>query len=355
MSEARPPGNGGSSPDRLAGSPNGAGASPPGQGTTASGGEGGCPPGAPLRSGASCDTRPLARRTLLKAAAGAAGLAALGKALAPLAGLGESMTLDELLQRHYTELTPEEKQRIFRRLEEQARRDYGVPVTIGDPPPRSRTKYGYALNLSLCIGCRQCAQACRRENNHDRRTRNTYITVMEIDKGTLDLARAQSRYEHPVPQPDKTYMPVQCQHCDRPPCTAVCPVRATWKEPDGIVVVDYNWCIGCRYCAAACPYHARRFNWSRPEVPPSEVNPDQGYLSNRIRPPGVMEKCTFCLHRVRQGRLPACLEVCPAGARVFGNLLDPGSEIRQVIADKRVYVLKEELGTVPSFYYFFTI
>jgi molybdopterin-containing oxidoreductase family iron-sulfur binding subunit len=148
-------------------------------------------------------------------------------------------------------------------------------------------------------------------------------------------------------------MPVQCQQCDHPPCVDVCPVQATWKEDDGIVVVDYNWCIGCRYCEAACPYHARRFNWEKAEIPAAEVNPDQGYLSNRIRPKGVMEKCTFCLHRTREGRLPACLEACPTGARVFGNLLDPNSDIRWVLENKRVFVLKEELGTRPRFFYFF--
>jgi molybdopterin-containing oxidoreductase family iron-sulfur binding subunit len=148
-------------------------------------------------------------------------------------------------------------------------------------------------------------------------------------------------------------MPVQCQQCDNPPCVDVCPVEATWKEDDGIVVVDYNWCIGCRYCEAACPYHARRFNWTRPVIPKEEINPKQSYLSNRIRPQGVMEKCTFCLHRTREGKMPACLEACPTGARVFGNLLDPDSEIRKVIDNKRVFVLKEELGTRPSFFYFF--
>ena len=152
----------------------------------------------------------------------------------------------------------------------------------------------------------------------------------------------------PVPAPGKYYMPVQCQQCDNAPCVKVCPVEATWKETDGIVVVDYNWCIGCRYCEAACPYHARRFNWTKPEVPAEEINPDQGYLSNRIRPQGVVEKCTFCLHRTREGRLPACLEACPTGARVFGNLLDPDSEIRWVLENKRVFVLKEELGTQPA-------
>ena len=88
-------------------------------------------------------------------------------------------------------------------------------------------------------------------------------------------------------------------------------------------------------------------------IPKDEINPNQSYLSNRIRPQGVMEKCTFCLHRTREGRMPACLEACPTGARVFGNLLDPNSEIRKVIDHKRVFVLKEELGTKPSFFYFF--
>jgi molybdopterin-containing oxidoreductase family iron-sulfur binding subunit len=156
-----------------------------------------------------------------------------------------------------------------------------------------------------------------------------------------------------VPADGKYYLPVQCQQCDNAPCVKVCPVEATWKEKDGIVVIDYNWCIGCRYCQAACPYHARRFNWKKPEIPAEEVNPVQAYLSNRIRSKGTMEKCTFCLHRTRKGKMPACLEACPTGARVFGNVLDPESEIRWVLENKRVFVLKEDLGTAPSFFYFF--
>ncbi|MFO0885299.1 MAG: 4Fe-4S dicluster domain-containing protein [Pirellulales bacterium] len=156
-------------------------------------------------------------------------------------------------------------------------------------------------------------------------------------------------YDSSVPQPGKFYMPVQCQQCENAPCVKACPIEATWQEKDGIVVVDYNWCIGCRYCEAACPYHARRFNWEKPTIPADEINPNQGYLSNRIRPQGVMEKCTFCLHRTREGRMPACLEACPTGARVFGNILDPQSEIRWVIENKRTFVLKEELGTKPRF------
>jgi molybdopterin-containing oxidoreductase family iron-sulfur binding subunit len=103
---------------------------------------------------------------------------------------------------------------------------------------------------------------------------------------------------------------------------------------------------------AACPYWARRFNWSEPEVPLAELNTNQHYLGNRARKMGVVEKCTFCIHRTRQGRLPACAEACPTGARVFGNLLDPNSEIRWVLANKRVFRLKEDLKTEPRFWYF---
>jgi Fe-S-cluster-containing dehydrogenase component len=170
----------------------------------------------------------------------------------------------------------------------------------------------------------------------------------EIDDTTADYDREK------VPAKSKFYLPVQCHQCDNPPCVRACPVGATWKEPDGIVVVDYSWCIGCRFCVVACPYFARRFNWTEPTVPPERINPNQGYLSNRPRFKGVVEKCTFCLHRTRKGRMPACLEACPTGARKFGNMNDPNSEIRKIIESKRVYVLKEDLATLPRFYYFFS-
>lgn len=149
------------------------------------------------------------------------------------------------------------------------------------------------------------------------------------------------------------YLPVQCQQCDDSPCTNVCPTGATWMDPDGIVVIDYDWCIGCRYCMASCPYGARHFNWSEPRIPTDELNPDTHLLGNRPRPKGVVEKCTFCIQRVRQGRYPACVEACPVGARKFGNLLDPSSEIRYLLAKKRTFVLKAELATRPKFFYFY--
>ena len=271
----------------------------------------------------------------------------------PLRAWTADLSLDEFLQRHYLELTPERMAAVLERLEQQTLEEYGAEVNIEDIRPLDGVQFGYALNLSVCIGCRRCADACHHENNHDRATNNSYIRVFELDNGSMDFEDGSVTYDHPVPQPGKFYMPVQCHQCDNPPCVDVCPVEATWKERDGIVVIDYDWCIGCRYCEAACPYHARRFNWHKPEIPAEEINPNQAYLSNRIRPQGVMEKCHFCLHRTRRGQLPACLEACPTGARVFGNLLDPESEIRWVLENKRVYILKEGLGTLPRFFYFF--
>jgi molybdopterin-containing oxidoreductase family iron-sulfur binding subunit len=293
------------------------------------------------------------RRTVLKIAGATLGLAAFARAVSPLWTIPQNVSIGEFLQQHYKELTAEDKQRIFARLESETEAATGAQVTIGDQRPIPGVKFGYAINLNKCNGNGKCMEACNRENNHHRGVNQSYIRVLEMVKGSMDMEQGSTTYDHTVPRDDKYYMPVQCQQCDNPPCVTVCPVEATWKEEDGIVVVDYNWCIGCRYCEAACPYHARRFNWEQPEIPQEEINADQGYLSNRIRPQGTMEKCHFCLHRTREGRLPACLEACPTGARVFGDLNDPDSDINWVLKNKRVFVLKEELGTRPSFFYFF--
>jgi molybdopterin-containing oxidoreductase family iron-sulfur binding subunit len=146
---------------------------------------------------------------------------------------------------------------------------------------------------------------------------------------------------------------VACQQCRNPACVKVCPVKATWQEPDGITVIDYDWCIGCRCCMSACPYGARHFNWTNPGIAAEEIRTDTHYFGNRPRPNGVVEKCTFCIHRVRKGRYPACVEICPVGARKFGSLLDESSEMRYLLREKRVFVLKEDLNTRPRFYYFY--
>jgi molybdopterin-containing oxidoreductase family iron-sulfur binding subunit len=216
--------------------------------------------------------------------------------------------------------------------------------------------FGYGLDLSRCIGCRRCVYGCVGENNQSRDPQVHWITVLRFKNGEkwVDMEESEKYYNpSQVPEPDHFYMPVQCQQCENPPCVRACPTQATWKEPDGIVVVDYNWCIGCRYCMAACPYGARRFNWGAPNVSSEELNPNTHYLGNRPRYNGVVEKCTFCIQRSRVGKYPACVEVCPVGARKFGNLLDPESEIRYCIENKRVFRLKEDLNTYPKFYYFF--
>ncbi len=292
------------------------------------------------------------RRTAMKALGATLGAAAFARAMAPLRSWSADQSMDEFLQQHYKRLSDEDMERILRRLEQETYDEYGAQVHIDDPQPIPGVQFGYALNLSVCNGCRKCVEACHIENNHDRSTNNSYIRVFEMEQGSMDFEKGTADYDHTVPAPGKYYMPVQCLQCDNPPCVDVCPVEATWKEEDG-VVVDYNWCIGCRYCQAACPYHARRFNWKKPEIPTGEVNPVQAYLANRIRPAGVVEKCHFCLHKTRKGGAPACQQACPTGARVFGNMLDPDSDIRWVLENKRVYVLKEDLGTRPRFFYFF--
>jgi molybdopterin-containing oxidoreductase family iron-sulfur binding subunit len=287
---------------------------------------------------------PLAdRRGFLQAAAGALGLIAVS-----------GCSWEEFAQKHFQRMTPAELESTLARLREGYRRKYGREFIVGAEGPLDGTLFGYALDIQRCIGCRRCVYACAEENNLSRDPQIHYIRVLRFKDGTMDLEKSTIYYDpDQVPEPGYYYMPVQCQHCANPPCTKVCPVRATWTEPDGIVVVDYNWCIGCRYCMAACPYMGRWFNFADPVIPREEVNPRTHYLGNRPRMRNVVEKCTFCIHRVRAGQYPQCVEVCPVGARKFGNLLDPDSEVSRIIRTKRVFRLKDELNTQPKFYYFF--
>lgn len=299
---------------------------------------------------------PTERRDFLRAGMGTmAALAATAGLFEPLRTLKDKPSLDEFMQTHYSRLTPEMMDKILKRIENEIAVDYGTKVQVRDYRPMNGVEFAYALNISRCVGSRRCVYACMKENNIPLdHPEMAYIRVLELDNGTLDLEEGDPTYDHDrVPAQGKYYLPISCQQCRKSPCTKACPVQATWTEPDGIRVIDYNWCIGCRYCLAACPYEARRFNWTRPSLAPQDINPKMGYLSNRIRPRGVAEKCHFCLHRVRQGKNPACLEVCPSGARVFGNVLDPNDRISYILREKRVYVLKAELGTLPRFYYFF--
>jgi molybdopterin-containing oxidoreductase family iron-sulfur binding subunit len=257
--------------------------------------------------------------------------------------------------RRLHEVPKERLRKALTDLEREYSERYHEKVTVSDAPPLPGVEFAYALDLSRCIGCRRCVKACSEENNQSRKPEVQWIRVlsMEKDKG-VDFAHSEPYYQPAeVPEEGHFYVPDACQHCRNAPCTKVCPVGATWTEPDGIVVIDYDWCIGCRYCMAACPYGARHFNWAEPSVPKAALNTNTHYLGNRPRRKGVVEKCTFCIQRTRVGRYPACVEACPVGARKFGNLLDKDSEIRYIIEHKRVLVLKQELNTVPRFFYFY--
>ncbi len=300
-----------------------------------------------------CTKNPLVidRRTALKSLA--AGVAAI----ALPASDASASVWEAFLQKHFRELSKDELKQVLARLSKEYSEEYGREVNIQATPAIEGVKYGYGLDLSRCIGCRRCVYGCVAENNQSRDPQIHWIRVLQMDqeKG-VDLSHAEHYYNpKTVPEEGHFYMPVQCQQCENPPCTKVCPVQATWPEKDGIVVVDYNWCIGCRYCMAACPYGARHFNWSKSNVPAEDLNPDTHYLGNRPRPTGVVEKCTFCIQRTREqpGRYPACEEVCPVGARKFGDLNDPNGEMRYLIENKRVFIFKEDLNTQPKFFYFY--
>ncbi len=262
---------------------------------------------------------------------------------------------ERFFRKHFKELSADELKRRLSILEADYEKQYGKKFRVGAEPPIDGVLFGYALDISRCIGCRRCVYACVDENNQSRDPQIHYISVLEMEKQHgVDLDHANEYYEpEQVPRAGHFYFPVACQQCENPPCTKVCPVGATWKEPDGVVVIDYDWCIGCRYCMAACPYGARHFNWTTPSIPVDELNTNTHLLGNRPRMKGVVEKCHFCLQRTRNGRYPACVEICPVGARKFGNLLDAESEIRQVIETKRIFIFKEEINTHPKFFYFY--
>jgi molybdopterin-containing oxidoreductase family iron-sulfur binding subunit len=291
----------------------------------------------------------LTRRDFLSCVVAGCAAAALGSC--------KDVTHTELFRSHLKELSKEEIAAIVADLERDLTKRYGKPVQVGTKAALPGVEFGYALDISRCVGCRRCVYASVEENNQSRDPPLHWIRVLEMEKDKgIDFAHADPYYDaEQVPRPGHFYLPVACQHCRDAPCVKTCPTGATWQEDDGIVVIDYDWCIGCRCCMSACPYGARRFNWSEPALPAAAMNPQTHLLGNRPRQKGVVEKCTFCIHRVRDGRYPACVEVCPVGARKFGNLRDPSSEIRYVLENKRVFVLKNELNTRPRFYYFYGV
>ena len=218
-------------------------------------------------------------------------------------------------------------------------------------PPRKH-HWGMVIDLRRCIGCEACVIACKIENKTPPGVYYTVVTREPLPGGGND---------RPV------FMTKPCFHCEEPPCVPVCPVNATYRRPsDGIVVVDYDRCIGCRYCIVACPYGARWFDFGEDyELLPAAgevVSPE--YKQYRARTPdgspvGNVRKCTFCLHLQDEegeydreaGRWPACAKTCPTNAIHFGDLDDPESEVSILLRERNAFRLKEELGTGPSVYY----
>jgi molybdopterin-containing oxidoreductase family iron-sulfur binding subunit len=297
------------------------------------------------------------RREFLKGAVKAAALGSAAMASGCSGGLLGSneefgLRWQEFFKKNYRLMSQEEKDETVQRLERLAKMNTGAYIQMSNKGPIEGVLFGYAFNVTRCEGFMECVTACVKENNLDRKSNTQYVRIFEMAHGEMNPELGNGKYFHEVPVEDHFYMGVQCFQCDKAPCVKACPTKATWQEPDGIVVVDYDWCIGCRYCMAACPYWGRRFNWNKPHVPLKETTKKQHYLGNRLRGKGQVEKCTFCVQRSREGRLPACVEACPTGARVFGNLLDPKSEIRFVLKHKKVFRLKEDLGTDPKFWYF---
>ena len=202
------------------------------------------------------------------------------------------------------------------------------------------TKLAIGINLKRCIGCNTCALACKMQNNvPDGMLWNRVLT-----EGCEMFDGAEGTY----PNLSRTYLPLACQHCENAACERVCPTGATYKDALGRVEIDYDTCIGCRMCMAACPYNARTFNWSDPVR-----STGAGYGDARVpeRTRGVMEKCTLCKERTDDGDEPLCVRCCPGDARIFGDLDDPDSAVSQLRRRQDAEVLLEEKGTRPQVFY----
>lgn len=203
-------------------------------------------------------------------------------------------------------------------------------------------RYGFAIDTKRCIGCHTCAVACRYENNLLKEV--WWNRIITEDGEYMDVPVGE------FPNTRLSYLPVACQHCENPACVKVCPVGATYKDPEtGIVRQDYEKCIGCRMCMAACPYTGvRSFNW---EEPAYYTGVAFGAADIPVHEKHVVEKCTMCWHRQAKGEQPACIDVCPERARHWGDLDDPESEVSKKIASREYKQLLPEEGTKPSVYY----
>ena len=227
-------------------------------------------------------------------------------------------------------------------------------------------KWGMVIDVDKCVGCQACVVACQSENNIPINTEDLYN-----QRRAVQWIRIERYWEGEFPNVKARFIPVLCQHCSDAPCEPVCPVFATYHNSEGLNVQVYNRCIGTRFCANNCPYHVRFFNFWEPSWPESlknQLNPDV-----TVRSRGIMEKCTFCIQRIRrstrdaklEGREledgarelnPACVNACPTDTLVFGDLNDPESRVAKMnekeLGDHgRGYHLLEELGTEPNVLY----
>jgi molybdopterin-containing oxidoreductase family iron-sulfur binding subunit len=218
--------------------------------------------------------------------------------------------------------------------------------------------WGMVIDLDLCTGCQACTVACRAENNVPTAGEDEIVLGR-----SMHWIRIERYWRGELPHLRATFTPLLCQQCQHAPCEPVCPMYASVHEPnEGLNAQVYNRCIGTRLCALNCPYKVRQFNWYDPDFPApltEQLNPDV-----TVRRRGIMEKCTFCIQRIRRAReetrggeipdgtvQPACVQTCPTEALVFGDLNDPESRVAQLARSPRAFMLLEELGTLPSIAY----
>jgi len=226
--------------------------------------------------------------------------------------------------------------------------------------PTDHHRWTMVVDLDKCTGCQACVVACHAENNVP------YAGEQESGMGrSMHWLRIERYWDGEYPNVKARYLPVMCQQCEEAPCEPVCPVFATYHSMREMLNVQvYNRCIGVRYCANNCPYKVRMFNWYNPQIPEpfdQMLNPDV-----TVRSRGVIEKCTFCIQRIRrveedaraEGRpvqdgevQPACVQSCPTEAFIFGDLEDPESRVVKLAESRRRFKLLEELGTIPAVIY----
>ncbi len=219
------------------------------------------------------------------------------------------------------------------------------PLPAEQPAPK---RWAMVIDTHKCLkkeGCTACIEACNRIHNvphFDDRAHEVKWIWKEPFEDVFPYQTTGGDQGGLIGEP----VMVLCNHCDNPPCVRVCPTQATWRRDDGIVMMDYHRCIGCRYCMAACPYGSRSFNWLDPRPHIDQLSKDFP-----TRTQGVVEKCNLCEERLAEGRVPICVEACPEKALVFGDYNDRSSEVRQLIDSRFVIRRKPELGTNPEIYY----